>query len=1238
MRHMKSLISRFALILPIALPLLLSCKGEVISPTATVESVTPQVVCAVQQVTPIVIRGNNFTPLPTETLTDNPVLELPKLFLSQRTKLDGTPGTASDVRIYDGADQNHVRFVGPTQLDFDVYPGMVLSDFDAGSGGVDLPTGLYDVIVQNPDQVRAPKESALAVVPPPMLTAVTPNPSCNEQAESSFTVTGSNFLRISGELPVVAFAPSDGSGVSSKLTTVSAQNCTALPSPAGVMIESCTELTVTAAKGSFPPASYRATVTNPGAASCVSQEDVRIVTIPAPVVTTVGTLAVCSIANTTLQITGQNFLQLAGPPILNPTIVISGKSFATTLDGCTPIPDASGAQLCTTVNFTIPANMLPPSGTVSLQAVITNPGGNACSTTMAINIDVVGPPTISAVAPKTICAGGGPVTITGTNLYSGGAAIINSTPAVTSRTYSAASNGTTATAVFAGPLPVGGPYNLTVRNQLGCEATLAGAISVSNGPSILFVDPPAIPNVTTIQATVYATSISPPVKAVSIAPTGTMNYTSLVVATSPAFPNRALITIPAGLPAGSYDMKLDDQTMCSAFLPNALKIVATATLTVTKMDPGFGSAAQDTAAIITGAGFVSTPRAYLSPTSGAGQAQAMAAVTFQSATSLSAVARAGLPAGQYDLIVVNPDGAYGIKKNAFTVTSATAPPPVVTSIAPSSFVTGTSTPTTISGSGFRTGATLTVSCQDAAGVAVVGGAGTVTAVTATSISANLTATGLLCVVRVTNQDGTFFDYSAIGVTNSSLNLSGFKNATNMTVARRALGAAAGRPTPVARFVYAIGGDTGADNKPLASVEAAPTAIDGTLGTWFTLPTAMPKPLSFQGIGIIGRFLYAVGGFDGAAAVRDVYRAEILNPLAAIQVSDADVRFNATVGLGPGIYTYRVATVMGAADANNPGGETLASDPFPIQLPTVAGKLQPVIYWNAVVGAQSYRIYRSPKANDPAGKELLVGTVPAATVPLRFTDDGTVTPAGAAPLPLGATGVWRPIASLATARAGAGVAVAQDPVDPTKWYVYAAGGNSGTIAAPTALSSIEFLPITVGANGTTQTFTTWTPSTFGLSRARWALSALPATAATNSIVTNKADTYLFVASGSTTSLTTLEGMVESAKVASGGQLTAAFVDARTAGTGIKRPAYGGTLVNNQMMAFGGFAAGAAATNSDSSSLSSPTQCGNFNALGSGVLKLPRALQGTAIESAFIYQLGGASAGPNTAQNTTEQTIW
>ena len=241
-------------------------------------------------------------------------------------------------------------------------------------------------------------------------------------------------------------------------------------------------------------------------------------------------------------------------------------------------------------------------------------------------------------------------------------------------------------------------------------------------------------------------------------------------------------------------------------------------------------------------------------------------------------------------------------------------------------MTGSPTAATITGTGFRTGATLTVTCQDAMGAVSAGGAGTVGTVTATSISATLTGTGVLCIVRVTNQDGTFFDYSAIGVTNASGNLTGFTAATNMTVGRRALAAAAGRPTPVARFVYAIGGDNGADNKPYASVEAAPTTLNGVLGTWFALSRTLPKPLSFQGLAwsipIRGRWLSAE-----TAAVKDVYRAEILNPLFAPQVTDVDVKYNATVGLLPGIYTYRVTAVMGAADANNPNGETLASDYF-----------------------------------------------------------------------------------------------------------------------------------------------------------------------------------------------------------------------------------------------------------------------------------------------------------------------
>ena len=107
------------------------------------------------------------------------------------------------------------------------------------------------------------------------------------------------------------------------------------------------------------------------------------------------------------------------------------------------------------------------------------------------------------------------------------------------------------------------------------------------------------------------------------------------------------------------------------------------------------------------------------------------------------------------------------------------------------------------------------------------------------------------------------------------------------------------------------------------------------------------------------------------------------------------------------------------------------------------------------------------------------------------------------------------------------------------------------------------------------------------------------------------------------------------VLTGGQVTS-FTD--SGANNLPRPAYGGLVVNNQMMAFGGFQAGAATTASVTAQMNTANTLSNFNSLGGGVLLQPRALQGTTIESAFIYQLGGANAGVNTAQNTTEQTIW
>lgn len=1239
------------------------CGSNVSSPDVGVSQVKPAVVCGTQLTTSVAVTGSGFAPLTVHSLVDDTHLQLPSVILNESASYGGTVDK-SDITVYDGADQLHVRWQSDTAMSFDVYPGMRVSDAK-GTAGKDLDFGLYDVSIQNPDMRRATLTGSLAVVQPPQISMVVPNPSCNAQASASYTITGDHFLQIGSDLPTVTFTSVATQAAAMVMPTVTLTDCTQLAAPVGVaMLQSCRTLTVSVPQGALAPDEYRIIVTNPDSANCASVEDPnnvaadRTVVIPPPTVTSATTLAVCSQTDSTLQITGTNFLALANPPA-TPMVTISGMKFTTTVDpaSCTAIPDAPNGQLCTSLSFTVPMNALPVG---SYQATLTNPGDDACSVAMSLQIDVVGPPTLSAVNPTTMCTGGGLLNLTGTNIYSGAVAqLVQGTSVFSSTSFSG--SGTMGQALFSGPIPVttvGMLDDVLLQNAPGCSAKLPAAEAISPGPSILFVDPPVVPNQISIQATVYASGISGQIKQIQVFPAGSTTPVLTFTTTSnpplvldPVFANRAYIPLQKyiagtqGLPAGKYDLSLNDTlSTCSAFLPGALTVVSTPKLTVTSATPAFGSAGLDTAVVLAGAGFVSTPRAYLSPSSGTGNAQALAAVTYTSATSLNAVVRSGLNTGQYDLVIVNPDGSFGIASKAFTVTPANAPPPVITSIAPSSVVQATATSAVVNGSGFRTGATLGLTCYDNMGATVTGSSASVISVAGTGLSLNATitagGTATYCIARVTNQDGTYFDFSAVGVTNASLNLTGFKAGASLTTARRALAAVAGRPTAVARFVYAIGGDNGQDNAPKSSVEAAPTSLNGTLGSFFVLSQPLPKALSFLGATVIGRFIYAVGGFDGTAATKGVYRAEILNPLNATQFSDANITFDPTKGLGGGIYTYRIAVVLGNADANNPSGETLAGDFFPIQLPVLAnGKLQVQLFWPGATGAASYKIYRSPAANAAAGTEKLLATVThnAGMTTQTFTDDGTVTPGGASPLPVGSTGTWAAMPSLGTARIGASIAAAQDPTVANQWYLYALGGNSGTVASPTALDTGELLPITITNSGTVQTQTagTWIVTVNKQSKARWLAAGLPATSANNSVVTPATATFLYVASGSSTSVTTLDKTVESSQLPTGGQ-PAAFTGAGT--VGIQRPGYGGALVNNQLMAFGGFQAGMASTNSDSATLSSPTTLSNFNSLGGGSLGQPRALQGTALESAFIYQLGGANAGVNTAQDTTEQTIW
>ena len=80
-------------------------------------------------------------------------------------------------------------------------------------------------------------------------------------------------------------------------------------------------------------------------------------------------------------------------------------------------------------------------------------------------------------------------------------------------------------------------------------------------------------------------------------------------------------------------------------------------------------------------GFAEPPRAYLTPSSGDPSAVAIALeAAFIDATRLSTQVPSGLSVGDYDVIVVNPDGSIGLLDQGFTV--SVEEPPFITSVSP----------------------------------------------------------------------------------------------------------------------------------------------------------------------------------------------------------------------------------------------------------------------------------------------------------------------------------------------------------------------------------------------------------------------------------------------------------------------------------------------------------------------------------------------------------------------------
>lgn len=1105
----------------------------------------------------------------------------------------------------------------------------------------ELPAGAFEARLTNPAPAdcTSPEPQPFTVVPAPTLVRVVPDLACLADGDVALRVEGTGLLVVDGVAPALTVG-----GVVLTTSAVEA-TCTTLANVRQT-VQSCTELTATLARDALPAGTHALSVTNPGPGACVSREATSLRIVDAPVVATIEPPRLCADGTTdvTFTLSGSGFLVVDGAA---PTVRVDGRPFASVPTDCAALDGvAEVTQSCTSLAVTIPAGSFA-TGTFSV--VVDNPAPAGCSSSEPTTVTFVGEPLVTAVAPTRICSGGGTLAIDGAGFVDGATVTLAGAPASQVGFVDEAS----LVATFPPGQLVGGPYDLVVSNAPGCDATFPGVVTVITGPQLFFADPPVVYDGVNTQVLLYATGVTDTVNSISMRPTGTADVpTPLQHSWSAARPNRVQVVVPAGTPPGSYDVLLDDVSDCSAVLVGGLRVTGTLSVSVVSVDPPFGWSAGDTAVTVSGdtppaageVGFVELPRLYLNPRvpSAATVAMPMVAVNQLSSSRLTALVPSGLAVDDYDLIVVNPDGSVGLLPSAFRVT--TDPPPTLASLAPGSVANSSAESFTVSGADFRA-PTVSLTCADPATGQTTTVAATVDASDASSITAtfdaSLVANGGLCVVRVTNGDGTWGELSALTVTNPAQNLRTPIAGDDLGVPRRGLGAAAAMITSASRFLYAIGGDDGAGTVH-DTIEAAPTDVFGTPGAFVEQRYRLTTPRTDLRVVRVGRYLYAVGGSDGTSPLATIERAYLLDPTERVEITDLELELRAAGagGLTAGLYYYRVAAVMDAADPKNPDGENLASEGFPVILPDVQGRgFAVTLDWSAQPGAASYRIYRSPAAGAGAGAELLLAEVPSTD--RSFVDDGTLLPAGLSPLRAGSTGRWHVVATLSAARAAAGAGAVATPADPTTHLLYVAGGL-GDAGQP--LASIEALSLLEAPDGA-QSVLGVTTSAATLSTAVWRAGLYAVTNDVSPRVLAGAP-WIYVAGGSDgAGRNTASGGVDAFAIQPDGTLAdAVAVDSMSPA----RAGFGAAAANNFLHVLGGQGGGASRgmasaehcgagrpCTSGGASPPDPPDLVNWTSAGSSLVTA-RVDLATAVQSGVIYVLGGSDGA--VALRSTERTYW
>ncbi|HEX3355033.1 MAG TPA: IPT/TIG domain-containing protein [Terriglobales bacterium] len=336
-------------------------------------------------------------------------------------------------------------------------------------------------------------------------------------------------------------------------------------------------------------------------------------------------------------------------------------------------------------------------------------------------------PTLSGVSPASgTTAGGTAVTVSGTGFLAGATLTFGGNAA----TNVTVNSGTSITATT--PAHSAGAVNVVVTNTDSQNATLSQGFTytaISNPP----------PTVTAISPNSASTSGG---TAVTVTGTGFLSGATLTLggtaATNVTVANSTTITaMTPAHSAGTVNVVVTNSDTQSGSLPQGFTYtsVSNPPPTVTAISPISGTTAGGTAVTITGTGFLAGDMVNLGGTLATNTAVI-------SSTTMTATTPAH-SAGAVSVVVTNAEEQNGTLPNGFTYIQPT-PAPAIASIAPNSGTSSGGTAVTVTGTGFLTGAALTMGGTAASGVTVLNS----TTITATTPAH---AAGVVS-VTVTNTD------------------------------------------------------------------------------------------------------------------------------------------------------------------------------------------------------------------------------------------------------------------------------------------------------------------------------------------------------------------------------------------------------------------------------------------------------------------------------------------------------